>query len=181
MEIWPEKELWKSLEGMLLLLCKMLESSWMLGLQPRRTLFFDPDYESREATLLVSCRQNDAPGILPASLVLTSLVQLPAPVSNYLRPFTGHQSPSWEKAMAPHSGTLAWKIPWVEEPGRLQSMGSLRVGHNWATSLSLFTFMHWRRKWQPAPLFLPGESQGRGSLVGCCLWGRAESDTTEVT
>ena len=83
----------------------------MLGLQPRRTLFFDPDYESREATLLVSCRQNDAPGILPASLVLTSLVQLPAPVSNYLRPFTGHQSPSWEKAMAPHSGTLAWKIP----------------------------------------------------------------------
>ena len=85
----------------------------MLGLQPRRTLFFDPDYESREATLLVSCRQNDAPGILPASLVLTSLVQLPAPVSNYLRPFTGHQSPSWEKAMAPHSGTLAWKIPWT--------------------------------------------------------------------
>ena len=137
MEIWPEKELWKSLEGMLLLLCKMLESSWMLGLQPHRTFFFDPDYESREATLLVSCRQNDAPGILPASLVLTSLVQLPAPVSNYLRPFTGHQSPSWEKAMAPHSSTLAWKIPWTEDPGRLQSMGSLRVGHNWATSLSL--------------------------------------------
>ena len=46
MEIWPEKELWKSLEGMLLLLCKMLESSWMLGLQPRRTLFFDPDYSA---------------------------------------------------------------------------------------------------------------------------------------
>ena len=54
-----------------------------------------------------------------------------------------------EKAMAPHSSTLAWKIPWREEPGRLQSMGSLRVGHDWATSLSLFTFMHWRRKWQP--------------------------------
>ena len=49
--------------------------------------------------------------------------------------------------MAPHSSTLAWKIPWMEEPGRLQSMGLLRVGHNWATSLSLFTFMHWRRKW----------------------------------
>ena len=44
----------------------------------------------------------------------------------------------------------------------------------------LFTFMHWRRKWQPTPVFLPGESQGRGSLVGCCLWGHTESDTTEV-
>ena len=84
-----------------------------------------------------------------------------------------------EKAMAPHSSTLAWKIPWAEEPGRLQSMGSLRVGHDWATSLSVFTFMHWRRKWQPTPVFLPGESQGRGSLVGCHLWGRTELDTTE--
>ena len=45
-----------------------------------------------------------------------------------------------EKAMAPHSSTLAWKIPWTEEPGKLQSMGSLRVGHDWAISLSLFTF-----------------------------------------
>ena len=86
-----------------------------------------------------------------------------------------------EKAMAPHSSTLAWKIPWTEEPGRLQSMGLLRVGHDWATLFSLFTFMHWRRKWQPTPVFLPGESQGRGSLVGCCLWGRTESDTSEVT
>ena len=75
-----------------------------------------------------------------------------------------------EKAMATHSSTLAWKIPWMEEPGRLQSMGLLRVGHNWATSISLFTFMHWRRKWQPTSMFLPGESQGWGSLVGCRLW-----------
>ena len=82
-----------------------------------------------------------------------------------------------EKAMAPHSSTLAWKIPWTEEPGRLQSLGSLRVRHNWATSLSLFTFMHWRRKWQPTPVFLPGESQGQRSLVGCHLWGRTELDT----
>ena len=88
---------------------------------------------------------------------------------------------SREAAVAPHSSTLAWKIPWMEEPGRLRSMGLLRVGHDWATSLSLFTLMHWRRKWQPTPVFLPGESQGRGSLVGCCLWGRTESDTTEVT
>ena len=84
-------------------------------------------------------------------------------------------------AMTPHSNTLAWRIPWTEEPGRLQSMGSLRVRHDWATSLSLFTFMHWRRKWQPTPVFLPGESQGRGSLVGCRLWGCTESDTTEAT
>ena len=86
-----------------------------------------------------------------------------------------------EKAMAPHSSTLAWKIPWMEEPGRLQFMGSLRVGHDWVTSLSLFTFMHWRKKWQPTPVFLPGESQGWCGLVGCRLWSRTESDTTEVT
>ena len=86
-----------------------------------------------------------------------------------------------EKAMATHSNTLAWKISWTEEPGRLQSIESLGVGHDWATSLSLFTFMHWRRKWQPTPVFLPGGSQGQGSLVGCHLWGCTESDTTEVT
>ena len=57
----------------------------------------------------------------------------------------------------------------AEEPGRLRSMGSLRVGHDWKTSLSLFTYMHWRRKWQPTPAFLPGESQGQGSLKGCRL------------
>ena len=73
--------------------------------------------------------------------------------------------------MAPHSSTLAWKIPWTEEPGGPQSMGLLRVRHDWATSLLLFTFMHWRREWQPTPVFLPGESQGWWSLVGCHLWG----------
>ena len=60
-------------------------------------------------------------------------------------------------------------------------MGSLRVRYNSATLLSLFTFLHWRRKWQPTPVFLPGESQGRGNLVGCRLWGHTESGTTEVT
>ena len=81
--------------------------------------------------------------------------------------------------MAPHSSTPAWKMLWMEEPGRLQSMGSLEG----RTRLSgfTFTFMHWRRKWQPTPVFLPGESQGRGSLVGCRLWRCTESDTTEVT
>ena len=89
--------------------------------------------------------------------------------------------PFAEKAIATHSSTLAWQIPWTEEPGRLRSMGSLGVGHDEATSLSLFTVMHWRRQWQPTPVFLPGESQGWGSLVGCCLWGHTESDTTEAT
>ena len=91
------------------------------------------------------------------------------------------QVPWMEKAMATHSSTLAWKIPWTKEPGRLQSMGLLRVRHDWATSLSVFTFMHWRRKWQPTPVFLPGESQGQRSLVGCRLWGCTELDTTEAT
>ena len=74
-----------------------------------------------------------------------------------------------------------WRTPWTEEPGGLQPMGWLRVGHDWATSLSLFTFMHWRRKWQPTPVFLPGESQDWGSLLGCRLWARTLSDTTEAT
>ena len=78
--------------------------------------------------------------------------------------------------MASHSSTLAWKIPCMEEPGRLQSMGSLRVGHDWVTSLSLFTFLHWRRKWQPTPVFLPGESQGWGSLVAA-VYGVTQSWT----
>ena len=86
-----------------------------------------------------------------------------------------------ENAMAPHSSTVARKIPWMEEPGRPQSIGSLRVRHDWATSLSLSTFMHWRRKWQPTPVFLPGESQGQRSLVGCSPWGRTELDMTEAS
>ena len=70
--------------------------------------------------------------------------------------------------MTTHSRTLAWKIPWMEEPGGLQSMGSQRVGHDWVTSLSLFTFMHWRRKWQPHSRVLawriPGTEEPGGLL-----------------
>ena len=78
--------------------------------------------------------------------------------------------------MAPHSSTLACKIPWTEEPGRLL--------HGVARSRTrlrdfTFTFMHWRRK--PTPVFLPEESQGQGSLVGCRVWDRTGSDTTEAT
>ena len=81
-----------------------------------------------------------------------------------------------EKAMAPQSSTPAWKIPWTEEPGGLQSMGLLRVGHNWATWLSLFTFMHWRRKWQPTPVFLL-ESPRDGGAWWASVYGVAQSRT----
>ena len=84
-------------------------------------------------------------------------------------------------AMAPHSSTLVWKIPWMEDPGRLQSMGSLKLETTELLHFHFFTFTPWRRTWQPTPVFLPGESQGQESLVGWCLWGRTESDTTEVT
>ena len=62
--------------------------------------------------------------------------------------------------MTTHSSTLAWKIPWSEEPGVLQYMESLRVGHNWVKFI--FTFMHWRKKWQPTLVFLPRESRDGG-------------------
>ena len=78
--------------------------------------------------------------------------------------------------MAPHSSTLAWKIPWTEEDGGLQSMGSLRIGHDWATSLSLFTLIHWRRKWQPTPVFLPGDPRD-GRAWWAAVYGVAQSQT----
>ena len=94
--------------------------------------------------------------------------------------------------MATHSSTLAWKIPWMEKPGNAAVHG---VTKSW-TRLSDFTFTFLfhalkketkkkkkerKRKQQPTPAFLPGESQGQGSLVGCHLWGRTESVTTEAT
>ena len=84
--------------------------------------------------------------------------------------------------MAPHSGTVAWKIPWMEEPGGLQSMVSWRVGHDWVTSLSLFTFMHWRRKWQPTPVFfawrIPGIVEPAG--VPSMGWHRVGHDWSDL-
>ena len=85
----------------------------------------------------------------------------PPPTYHFLLPRINH-----------FSYTLAWKIPWTEESGGLQSMGSLGVRHDWATSLLLFTFMHWRRQWQPTPVLLPGKSHGRRNLMGCSPWGR---------
>ena len=78
--------------------------------------------------------------------------------------------------MAPHSSTLTWKIPWTEEPGRLQSMGSRRVGHDWVTSLSLFTFMPWRRKWQPLHCSCLENPRDRGAWWAA-VYGVAQSQT----
>ena len=79
--------------------------------------------------------------------------------------------------MATHSSTLAWKIPWMEEPGRLQSMGLLRVEHDWATPLSLFTFMHWRRKWQPPLQCSCLENPRDGGALWASVYGVAQSWT----
>ena len=86
-----------------------------------------------------------------------------------------YKAVNWDEAMAPHSSTFAWKIPWTEEPGGLQSMGLLE------SDTTERLHFHTLEKWQPTPVFLPGESQGQVSLVGCCLWGRTELDTTEAT
>ena len=114
-----------------------------------------------------------------ASLVAQTVKHLPTMRETWVQTLGWDDPP--EREMATHSSILAWRVPWTGEPGELLSMGSLRVWHDWTTSLSLFTFVHWRRKWQPTPVFLPGESQGLGSLVGYLLWGRTESDTTEAT
>ena len=79
-----------------------------------------------------------------------------------------------EKAMAPHSSTLAWKIPWMEEPGRLQSMVSLRVGHDWVTSLSLFTFMHREGNGNPFQCSCL-ENPGDGKSWWAAVYGVAQS------
>ena len=70
------------------------------------------------------------------------------------------------KAMAPHSSTLAWKIPQTEEPGRLQSMGSLGVGHDRVTSLSLFTFMHLEKEMATHSSILAWRIPGMGEPGG---------------
>ena len=115
-------------------------------------------------------------------IFLTQGLNLGLPHCRQILYHLSHQESSFrDGAMATHSSTLSWKIPGTGEPGGLQSMGSWRVRQDWMTSLSLFTFMHWRGEWQPTPVFLPGESQGWGRLVGCCLWGRTESDMTEAT
>ena len=154
-----------SLESTIFMLLQDFMSSSLLG------------GEGNGTPLQYSCLENPMDGGAWWAAV-RGVAQTRTRLSDFTFTFHFH---ALEKEMATHSSALAWKIPWTEEPGRLQSMRFLRVRHDWATSLSLFTFMHWRRKWQPTPVFLPGESQGRRSLVGSCLWGRTESDTTEAT
>ena len=84
--------------------------------------------------------------------------------------------------MAPHSSTLAWKILWTEEPGRLHAVHGVAKSPTRPSDFTFtFHFHALEKEMEPTPVFLPGESQGRGSLVGCRLWGRTESDMTEVT
>ena len=91
----------------------------------------------------------------------------------------GHPTPVLLPGKSHGCRSLVGCSPWNHE--ELDRTERLHFHFSLSTSLSLFTFMPWRRKWQPTPVFLPGESQGRGSLVGCRLWSRTESDTTEVT
>ena len=135
----------------------------------------------RSKHLLISWLQTPSAVILEPKKIKSLTVSFVSPSISLLESLNDHEHVKQRRQWHPYSSTPAWKIPWMEEPGGLQSVGSLRVGHDWATSLSLFTFMHWRRKWQPTPVFLPGESHGWRSLVGCRLWGRTESDMTEVT
>ena len=93
---------------------------------------------------------------------------------------------SLEEEMATHSSILDGKIPRTEEPGGLQSTGSSEGKASTCNtgdpgSIPGLGRFPWRRKWQPTQVFLPAESQGRGSLVGCRLWGLTESNTTEAT
>ena len=73
--------------------------------------------------------------------------------------------------MAPHSSTLAWKIPWMEESGELQSMGSLRVGHDWVTSLSLFHFHALEKEMATHSSFLAWRIPGAGEPGGLTSTG----------
>ena len=79
--------------------------------------------------------------------------------------------------MAPHSSTLAWKIPWTEEPSRLQSMGREESD---TTERLHFQFHALEEEMATCSSVLAWRISGTGSLVGCRLWGRTESDTTEA-
>ena len=114
---------------------------------------------------------------------MTSVKNLPAMQETWRSRFKslGREVPLKEE-MATHSRILAWRIPWTEEPGGLQSMGSQRVQHNLADSTHTLVCSSWPSlcgssffslgEWQPTPVFLPGESQGRGEksdLTDCIM------------
>ena len=132
-----------------------------------------------------------------------SVIRIHLPMQEMLVGSLGREDPL-EKEMATHFSTLAWKIPWTEEPGRLQSMGSQRVrlhflflsmsflgGTNGKEPICQWSRQNrlgfspwvgnipWRRKWQPTSVLLPGKFHGQRSLVGYSPWGHKELDTTE--
>ena len=83
--------------------------------------------------------------------------------------------------MAPYSSTLAWKIPWTEEPGRLQSIGDAKSPTRLSDFTFIFHFHALEKKMATHSSVIAWRIPGRGRLVGCCLWGRTESDKTEAT
>ena len=126
---------------------------------------------------------NKYSGLISFRMDWLDLLAVPGTLKNLL------QHHSWKAAILQHSAFFQRRQPTPVELETPMDGGAWQAAvHGVAKSqtqlsdlLSLFTFMHWRRKWQPTPVFLPGESQGWRSLVGCSLWGRTESDTTEVT
>ena len=169
----PDGRDWVSFSLLSEALIQLSADGWWMGVVLPSCLLFGLRRPSPGAYRLYGRVNGDLQeGLCQGGLSRTAAACAPIPLVSPCQP---------KPPMAPHSSALAWKMLWMEELGGLPSMGSHRVGHDWVTSLSLFTFMHWRRKWQPTPVFLPGESQEQGSLVGCHLWGRTESDTTETT
>ena len=119
-----------------------------------------------------ACGEKKVPEILSSNLWITFHTDVLIALVSHHSLVGKHQWGKYRELCKTQVRTL---LPWFSAQAT-----KLCLWHNWATSLSLFTFMHWRRKWQPTPVFLPSESQGRGSLVGCCLWGRTELDMTEA-
>ena len=133
---------------------------------------------TKMAKICLCCKIAGLVGDSDNFLVLVSVTPKGLPVV-YWSFFFGIWSCLWvtlEKAMAPHSSTLAWKIPWMGEPGGLQSTGSWRVRDDWATSLALFTFMHWRRNGNPLQCSCLENPRDRGAWWAA-VYGVAQSRT----
>ena len=106
--------------------------------------------------------------IIRASLVAQTVKNQPAMQETWV--WSLDREDPLEKGMSTYSSILAWRIPWTEEPGKLQSMGSQRVRHDRVTKHTHVVY-YWRRKWQPIPMFLPEKSHGQRILVGYSPWG----------
>ena len=123
------------------------------------------------------------PGDLPHPVVKpVTLILLHRQASSLPLAPPGKRILYWGRDLAPHSSTLAWKIPWTEEPGRLQSMESRRVKHDWATSLSLFTFLHLATHSSVLAWRIPGTAEPGGlPTMGSHRVGHDWSDLAAAT